>query len=271
MSTLGTTTVSQNEGVTSPTLIIGPAETRSSASLEAVLTSSSLGIIIGDPNQSPLASRDAFATQAADGSLPYELGGTSVFVGGRAAMLLITSASHIAFVVPAGLIAGEAEVIVTSEDGYVSRGTVSISALAPGIFTASSTGTGEAIAINAVTYTSGVFSTNTIESLSDDKRTRLILFATGLSSGAANTDTGNDIIDGDKVTSNYAEGVVVEARLMDGRVLNLPVEFAGAQGGLIGLDQVTVVLVPELQNAGEVELVVLIDGHRSNTATIVVR
>ena len=63
----------------------------------------------------------------------------------------------------------------------------------------------------------------------------------------------------------------MEARTSDGRLYSLPVEFAGAQGVLSGLDQVVVSLTPNLQGAGQIQLTLIVGGQRSNFATIVVR
>jgi uncharacterized protein (TIGR03437 family) len=43
------------------------------------------------------------------------------------------------------------------------------------------------------------------------------------------------------------------AHTQDGHVYSLPVEFAGPQGGIPGLDQINVVLIPELRGAGTVD------------------
>jgi uncharacterized protein (TIGR03437 family) len=63
----------------------------------------------------------------------------------------------------------------------------------------------------------------------------------------------------------------VEARLSDGRVFMLPVEFAGLQGVLPGLDLVNVILVPELKGAGNVQLTIIIAGERSNSPSVFIR
>jgi uncharacterized protein (TIGR03437 family) len=68
-----------------------------------------------------------------------------------------------------------------------------------------------------------------------------------------------------QIIANLAESVTVEARAGDGRVFTLPVEFAGAQGTLAGLDQVNVVLVPELRGVGSVQLTLVVNGVKSNT------
>ena len=63
---------------------------------------------------------------------------------------------------------------------------------------------------------------------------------------------------------------MVEARLSDGRVYNLPVEFAGEQGVLPGLDQITVRLITELKGAGSIQLTLIVNGQRSNAPTVFV-
>jgi uncharacterized protein (TIGR03437 family) len=50
--------------------------------------------------------------------------------------------------------------------------------------------------------------------------------------------------------------------------LRLPVQYAGAQGSFLGLDQVNVPLPPSLAGRGEVPLVVMVDGKASNTVTV---
>ena len=111
----------------------------------------------------------------------------------------------------------------------------------------------------------------TPENLGPDKRTRLTIFAVGLSGYAIDSDPSNDIqVDG-RVTQNFAESVVAEARTPDGRVFTVPVEFAGGQNGAPGLDQVIIVLPPELQGVGTVSFSLIVNGRRSNSPTISIR
>lgn len=126
-----------------------------------------------------------------------------------------------------------------------------------------------AINIGRETAESSV-SITTLENFGADKRTRLMIFAVGVSGNAANTDPSNDIVDDGVVIPNLAESVIIEAHTPDGRVYRLPVEFAGAQGSVPSLDQVNVVLVPELQGAGTVDLTLIVNGQRSNAATIMI-
>jgi uncharacterized protein (TIGR03437 family) len=253
----------------SPT--IGLADTRSSASLANVLAPGSVGAILGDPNQSPLAMQTSFAEKSSTNALPYELSGVSVVVGGRAALLLSVSPSRITFIVPEGLPSGEAEVIVTLQEGYVSRGTTSIFPIAPGIFTASGTGSGSGLALNAATYRQGSFDVVTPDNLGTDKQTRLMIFATGFSRSVANVNTANDIKVEGGVRANLAEAVAVEARLSNGSVIQLAVEFAGTQGQGLGIDQINVILPASLKGAGTVELTLIAGCQRSNGATISIK
>lgn len=105
-----------------------------------------------------------------------------------------------------------------------------------------------------------------------DSRMRLTILTSGISTGVANTDAANDVVLGNgQIIANLAESVAVEARAADGRVFMLPVEFAGAQGSLLGLDQVNIVLAPELRGAGSVQLTLIVNGIRSNALTAVVQ
>ena len=73
-----------------------------------------------------------------------------------------------------------------------------------------------------------------------------------------------------KVRANLAEAITVEARLPDGQVMTLPVEFAGA-GVVPGLDQVTVILTPGLKGAGIVQMTLIVNGRRSSSPTVVIK
>jgi uncharacterized protein (TIGR03437 family) len=247
-------------------LVIGVATSGYDQQAAGVLTPSSLALIFGSPAQ-PLC---ATATFASSNTVTYELGGVSVIVGGRVAQLVFVSSGRLAFVVPSDLALGSADVIVTSQDGYVSHGVTVIARNVFRIVTSAEDGTGQAIAMNLSRQTTG-FAVLTAENFGSDKRTRVALFAIGISGGAVNSDGSNDVRIAGTLVPNFAESVVVEGRKSNGQVFTLPVEFAGAQMGMIGLDQVNVRLTPELQAAGTVALTLIIGGTRSNSATIFIR
>jgi hypothetical protein len=138
------------------------------------------------------------------------------------------------------------------------------------MMTSSEDGTGQAIAMNLTKQTT-YFEVTTPENLGADKRTRVSLFGMGITATAANSDTSNDLQMGNNHIPNFAESVTVEARLSNGQLVSLPVEFVGTHSGMIGLDQVTVMLTPELRAAGTVVLTLIINGQRSNSGTIFIQ
>jgi uncharacterized protein (TIGR03437 family) len=253
--------------------VIGVGDIRSSASFAPAVSPGSLATILGNPSVSPLADQTAKAAQAADGSLPYELMGVSVTIAGKAAPLISISPSQVSFYIPANIATGVIEFLVTTENGSVSQGTayVAPAAAVPAIFTANGNGTGAALVLNAATYEQGSFNVTAPRNMGTDKRTRLMIMATGLKGGAVNSNAANDLRLGSATLVNLSESVRVEAHLRDGRTFSLPVEFAGAAGTFPGLEQVNVVLLPELQGAGDVDLTIIVGTERSNTAIVSIK
>jgi uncharacterized protein (TIGR03437 family) len=229
----------------------------------------SLGFIFNSLAE-PFCLQPAFAASYPAGVNTYELNGVSVSVGGRAAQLVYVSSSRVAFVVPPDVPVGSAEIVIASQDGYVSRALATISRSVFHLMTTADDGSGSALAMNLTKQTDD-FEVTTPENIGPDKRTRIALFVVGLSGSAANSDTGNDVISNGRTVVNFAECVTVEARTSNGSIVMLPVEFAGAAERMNGLDQVTVRLPAELRGAGTVQLTIVIAGLRSNSAPILVR
>jgi uncharacterized protein (TIGR03437 family) len=256
---------------TRTSLVIGWANTGYSMSTIAPVAPGSIGSISGTGNVEPMSSQTAFAPLLANGTLPYEVAGLSVTVGGVAVPVLYVSAFGIKFYMPADAQFGSADVVVTSQDGYVCRGMITVARGGSRIMTAADDDDGVAVISNGHKQTTSNFDVVSPENFGSDKRTRLSIFATGVSAGASNTNITNDINVGGTLRPNFAESVSVEARLSDGRVFTLPVEFAGAQGVLPGLDQINVILVPELKGAGQVQLTLIVAGQRSNAPAVSIR
>jgi uncharacterized protein (TIGR03437 family) len=124
---------------------------------------------------------------------------------------------------------------------------------------------------NGLSLIASNFDVTSQNNFGSDKRTRLTFFATGISGSVLNSDSRNDVTVDGRVRANLAEVISVEARLGNGQVMTLPVEFAGAQGVLPGLDQVTVILKPELRGAGTVQLTLVVGGRRSNAPTVSIK
>ena len=252
-------------------VVIGPAGLSYRPGGDSQVAPGSMVSAFGNPIMSPLSSQLVFAPLSVGVLAPWELGGVNVTVAGRAVPVIYTSPGRLAFYVPADLPLGPAEVIITSQDGYISTGVVTLAKNVSLIMTTADNGTGPAIALNAGNKTTGPFDLNTGDNFGNDKRTRVTFFATGISGSVINSDLTNDLVGGSAPGANFAESIVVEARTQDGHTVRLPVEFAGAQGVLPGMDQVTVVLTPNLKGAGTVQLNLIINGQASNSATIVVR
>jgi uncharacterized protein (TIGR03437 family) len=180
------------------------------------------------------------------------------------------SPNQITFIVPAALWGGLSDVVVTSREGSMSHSTAAVHGLYPRIFRWAGNPDDRAAVLDAIGFLS------TISAVSNspfnlDGRSRLSIWASGITTGVANSDTTNDVmLANGRILANVAEGISVEARLSDGRAFILPVEYAGPQGSMVGLDQINVVLLPQLQGAGNVQLTVVVGLVRSNTLTVVV-
>ena len=250
----------------SPNLTITQPVTGAAASLLMML-SPNLTAKVTATASTPLSSQ----TVSSNGGL-YELGDVSVTFNGQAALVRSVSPTQVTFTVPGIVTSGLADVLVTSRDGFIAHGTGVVIGLNPQIFAPFGDTSGSGAIVTATNFVSDAFSTTSPDLLGLDNRTRLAILASGISSGLSNTNLSNDIwLSNGRILANLADLVSVEARTSDGRVFNLPVEYAGAQGDVTGLDQVNVVLVPELANAGTVQLTIVAGGKRSNSMTIVVQ
>jgi len=127
---------------------------------------------IASARGSLLANSTQQAQRLANGTFPTNVGGTNVTVNGRPAQIFFVSPSEVNFLVPPQTELGAAEVIVTNSEGFPSRGSVTTLQSAPGVFTKSGDGTGEALALNSDTLQEGPFDPS-------DGKLRLTIFATG--------------------------------------------------------------------------------------------
>lgn len=200
--------------------------------------------------------------------LPTELSGTRVLVKDsagieRSAPLFFVSPSQVNYQIPPQTASGNATVTIVSGDGSISVGTLQIENVAPGVFTANSSGNGLAAALALRVRANGEqlyepiaqydaaqqkFVAMPIDLAHQNETVYLVLFGTGWrfhSAPAAVTVS----IDGSQV----------------------PVEFAGAQGTQVGLDQINVRLPRTLSGKGQVNVVVNVDGKTANQAAVTFR
>src|SRR5207253_5934785 len=117
------------------------------------LAPDSLAVITGKN----LALSSSASARLADGSFPSRLRNVTATIGGRAAQVFYVSPTQINLHLPAGLEEGTAEVSVVNPDGFEIRGSVPVRRTAPGVFTASGSGAGEAIALDNETLRPGPF------------------------------------------------------------------------------------------------------------------
>lgn len=222
--------------------------TVSAASYEAVVAPNSLATIFG----SGLAPSIASAVLDASGNLPSELAGTTVEIDGKLASLIYVSPSQINLVIPEDAALGTADVLVRGSMGSTQRGSVLIAETAPALFSLDASGKGAGAILNAVTFTPAPFLAETSAMAGSDKRTRLAVYATGIRYAGNPTHDANGQV---TVQANDASGNSYQ------------VEYAGAAPGFFGLDQLNIVLPPEMDGAGIVSLFVTTSEGTSNTVT----
>ena len=183
--------------------------------------------------------------------LPLTLGGVRVTIDGVAAGLFFVSPTQVNFAVPAGAALGAGKrVVVTGADNSTREGAVDVVRGAPGLFTALSTGQGTAAGLttfDGVTF-QPIANPDGTERQVDPGTTQrpnlLVLFGTGWREARPGS-------------------VVVTVQGVPTRV-----DFAGAQPGFVGLDQLNIALPPELAGFGSVLVKVTAEGVASNSARV---
>ncbi len=206
--------------------------------------------------------------QAATLPLPVSLDGFSMQVTdargtARAAPLFYISPRQVNFLIPSGTAPGTATLSAYSGTVLRSTARMQIESIAPALFTQNSDGKGVAAAIavrvsadGAATpgfvFTCGAAPGSCVPAPIDlgaaTDNTWLILFGTGIRSRSTLT------------------AVSVQVGGVHGRV-----DFAGAQGQYVGLDQINVLLPHELAGHGTVDVALTVDGKPANTVQIAIR
>jgi uncharacterized protein (TIGR03437 family) len=223
-----------------------------------------------------LATQTLVATDAEPGTpgiqLPTSLAGTTVeIVDGASrvpAGLIFVSAFQINFVIPPSISSGIKQIIVTSTlannvDKVISRGTINMAAVAPGLFAANSDGSGAPAANTGRLDASGTvfvydpslpvepdplqpgrFLPAPIDVGTDARPAFILLYGTGVRNAPLSA-----------------------VRAIIGGV-DAPVSYAGLQGDFAGLDQINVQIPTALRGRGRVDLTVVVNGISSNTLSV---
>jgi uncharacterized protein (TIGR03437 family) len=208
----------------------------------------------------------ATTTQAASSlPLPLSLAETSVLVRDstgteRLASLFFVSPGQVNYQIPPGTATGAATVTITSGDGIVSIGTVQIASVAPGLFTANTSGQGVPAAIvqrvksdNSQSYETvaqfiaaqNQFLPAPIDLGPSTDQVFLVLYGTGIRGRSALT----------AVTASLGG-------------ISAPVLYAGPQPDFAGLDQINVQLPRSLIGRGDVDVVLTVNGQMANTVRV---
>jgi trimeric autotransporter adhesin len=230
----------------------------SAANNQPVISPNSLATIYG----ANLAQGAASAQVDASGALPTAIGGTSVSIAGKPAQLVYVSPSQINLLVPSNTPLGSATISVSSPNSQTAAtGTVPVALTSPGLFTIPCLRPSRGAVLNGVTFSPEPFQATTSQNAIPDKRTRLSFFATGLR--YAGNSTQNPSV------TNVANAMTAQATDSLGGVHTLPVEYAGAAPNFAGLDQVNVVVPPDLEGAGLVNVQLQSGNTSSNPVSIV--
>lgn len=177
------------------------------------------------------------AQQAKEAVLPEALGGVALAVSDatgqtRNAKLSYVSPSQVNLLLPEGLATGQATFTLSRAGAPVFTLKAMIAPVAPGLFTVSGDGRGPAAA----------------QVQREGETIYLVLYGTGIRNRAS-VATVSCVVGGQAGT----------------------VLYAGKQADMPGLDQVNVLVPAALRGAGEVPVVVTVDGQQSNTVTVSLR
>ena len=228
-----------------------PAVTVDAARYGASVAPESIAAVFG----TTLATANVSATST---PLPIALDGTSVYVNGFPAPLFFVSPGQINYQIPPGIPPGAAAVVVVNKNGIVSQGGINVVSSIAAIFTIKSDGTGAPAAVastDGATFNIPVGNPDGTPTVLDPGVNGLFvsLFGTGFRY-APNTDTN--------AANGAAESVSIT---IGGTAVPTATLFAGAQGTLIGVDQINFKIPASFAGKGLVDLIVTIDGKASNT------
>ncbi|HWQ31954.1 MAG TPA: hypothetical protein VNQ79_03655 [Blastocatellia bacterium] len=200
--------------------------------------------------------------------LPVTLAGTNVYVKDsqgitRLARLFFVSPTQVNYQVPPGTAPGPATVTITSGDGSISTGTVQITMVAPGLFTADASGSGTAAAFVVRVRPDN---SQTLEPVArfDPLQNRLVPVPIDL--GPESEQVFLALFGtGFRARSSEANVMVRIAGI------DAPVTYAGDQLQLIGLDQINVRLPRALIGRGDSAVEVTVDGKAANPVRVTIR
>lgn len=236
--------------------VIGTFTVQSAAANVSALAPESIASIFGQN----LASQTA---QPATQPPPTSLGGVTVKVkdaagGERDSPLFYVSPRQINFEVPKGTAAGAATITIVNGNSTQSA-SATVQNVAPTLFSMSGDGTGVAAATAVRTIAGNLQIQSPVP----------VFQCTNSGCAAVPIDVG---LDTPVFLSLYGTGIRNNSGLANVKVtihgMNVPVSYAGPQLAFPGLDQVNVGLTLNLRGSGDSDVVLTVDGQKSNTVKI---
>ena len=195
--------------------------------------------------------------------LPTVLAGASIAVRDsagveRPAALLFVSAGQINYQIPSGTAPGQATVFVRWSGATIAQGALHVAPVAPAVFAANANGSGPAAAQVVRVAADGA---QTLEPVAELDRASGRFVARAIDVGRE----GEQV-----VLTLFGGGVRFASGPVTATVGGDPAEvlFAGRQSQFAGVDQINILLAPELAGRGEVEVIVEADGEMSNPVRI---
>lgn len=180
----------------------------------------------------------------------------------RDAQLFIVTPTQVNFHLPAETALGEATVLIMNGNTLIASGATRAVAVAPGLFTANADGIGLATGV-VLRVRNGVASYEPLVRL-DPMTNRFVPVPIDL--GPAG-DEVHLVLFGAGLRARSALSAVT-ARV-GGEAA--PVTYAGAQGSLVGLDQLNLFLPRTLAGRGEANIALSVDGKAANVVRVVIR
>lgn len=178
----------------------------------------------------------------------------------RLAPLFFVGQNQVNYLVPSGTATGSATVTLRNSLGEQSIGTINIMPVTPGLFTGNADGAG-AVVGKAIRVRNGVQSPREELVMLDTTTNKYVTKAIDFSP------TTEDVY-----LELYGTGIRYRTSPANVKVeiggVTIPVEYADVAPGFYGLDQVNIKLPASLDNRGEVDLTLIVDGQRSKTLKI---
>jgi uncharacterized protein (TIGR03437 family) len=194
---------------------------------------------------------------------PLTLGGVTVAVtdsGGvsRSAAVQAIAGNQVNYVVPDATAPGIATVTIGLPSGASASGSAQIDTIGPGLYTISGTGQGLAAAGAALYEADGGIQVESVFQCTGDSCTAAPLSLGNPGDQLALFLYGTGLRNNSGLQNSFATIGGVQATVL----------YVGAQPQYPGLDQVNLIVPPSLAGAGQVSIVLTVDGQTANVVTV---